>query len=95
MEYQDPGPSKAMLKDCPSARSSRIERAVAGPLAEHPNVPCIHHVIIVLERGVSETRSTVGFLLGPLWLLSNVGNGFLGYLPGRSMKGLFTVGNGV
>lgn len=64
MECQDPGPPKAMLKDFPAARSSRIERAVEGPLAEHPGVPHSHHVIIVREGGLKE-KTTVGFLLGP------------------------------
>lgn len=64
MEYQDPGPPKAMLKDFSAARSSKIERAVEGPLAEHPKVPHSHHVIIVLERGVSRKKPWLAFSWG-------------------------------
>lgn len=66
MEDLDPGPPKAMLKDFSAARSSRIEWAVEGPLAEHPSVPHSHHVIIVLERRILKKKTTVDFLLGPL-----------------------------
>lgn len=79
-----------MLKDFSTARSSRVERAVEGPLAEHPNVLHSHHVIIVLERGVS--RKNHGWLShGASLIVGNMGNGLLGDFPGGACRGWLTV----